>query len=199
MSRTDLESAIPRRKHPTLLIALLFCAFGCCFPVYGTAGRTKDVELSIRAIESELARLAPLQIELSVESHKEVIRIYRHPQLGLAAACRPDDWLSLQILSPSGISLKKYRGALFAPKRPWKNDHVDVGPDSPYRETMRVFPYEYDTDATWPELGTYRLKAVYHYSHDKRWKYGRDLWEGRIESDWTTFKVVEEASKPANN
>ena len=45
------------------------------------------------------------------------------------------------------------------------------------------------SNAMWEESGVYSLKAIYSYKQKKSWKYGRDLWQGKIESNWLTIKV----------
>ena len=106
-----------------------------------------------------------------------------------AAAIGPGDWLTFQIVSPKGMVLKDYGSHLPNPKRPWDGDYVNIGPGKPYKEIVPVYPSLLDTGTQWPESGTYRVKAIYSYKQKSTWKYGRDLWQGKIESNWSTVKV----------
>jgi hypothetical protein len=148
--------------------------------------------LTVTAVSPEISKADPVTVELLFECSNQTVRLYRHPIFGIAAAAQgPGDWLSFIIATPSGESVKDYGTHLPGPKRPSRNDYVEVGPDSPYRETIKLYPSSLERKAEWSESGTYQLQAVYSYEQNISWEYGQDLWEGTIKSSPITFTVTQ--------
>lgn len=176
---------------------LIFMMFVLCFLVSMVSAFSvnanevfdKDLNLSIKVIEPEITKQQPIKIKLCFESRNNFFRIYRHHTFGIAAAIGSDDWLHFEIIAPNGIAIKDFESKLPNPKRPWKGDYIEVGPKSSYSEVISIFSGITKGVSSWPESGEYRLRAIYSYKQKSDWEYGRDLWEGTIESNWVTIKV----------
>jgi hypothetical protein len=174
---------------PFLIGLIVVVLFSSNLRANSDNGINSGIKLSVKALEPLTNRDEPIKLEMSFESSKENYRIYRHPTFGIAAAIGPNDWVSFEIISPGGAILKEYGSHLPNPKRPHKGDHVDVFPGNSYKEIVNVYPSIYQKGAFWPRTGDYRIRATYSYKHRNEWKYGRDLWQGKLESNWLTIKV----------
>lgn len=144
----------------------------------------------IKPVDKVVGNELPIRIEIRFESSGDEFRLYKDSIVGMAAALGNGDWLSLQITSPSGKAIEAYGARHPGPKRPFRGDFVDVSPDNAYSEVITVYPNAYRTEITWPEAGTYKIKAKYSYQYDSNWKYGQDLWEGTVESNWIEINVT---------
>lgn len=169
-------------------ICLIIVFFFNCAGMY--TKNNKEFEFTIKSTEKEIKKTNPITIELCFESNKYNYKIYKHSKLGMGVAVGPNDWLRFIIETPKGKIVEKYSSILLNPKRPYKGDFVEITSDSPYIEKIKLFPFRYNSkDFLWPVSGIYRLKAIYSFKHKDTWEYGKDLWEGRVESNWISVKV----------
>lgn len=192
MHLLNTKTVVNRNLFFAFLILLATIAYG--YSVHADENyilEDKGLELTIKAVDQTITLKQPMKIELRFSSSKGLFRIYKHRKFGVAAAMGPSDWLSFKMVSPNGIVLNQFGSRLPGPKRPYKGDHIDIAPNAPYRETINIFPNEFEPDVLWPEIGTYQLKAIYSYRQDNNWEYGRDLWQGKIESNWITVPVTQ--------
>ena len=149
----------------------------------------EGLKFSIKIIEKEVEKDQPMKIELCFESKKKTYRLYKDSVSGMAEAVGPGDWLHFIIIAPDGTLIERYHSGLFGPKRPYRGEYVNVKPDNHYKEKIDLRNGLIGSDCTWPQSGKYDIMAMYKYKYKKPWKYGQDLWEGKVKSNWISIKV----------
>jgi len=187
---------ITNKKLTIILLSFLtITTYACSTLAMSDRNTEEDITLSISAVDFSVYNNEPLKLKLNFKSSINSYRLYKHHVFGIAAALGSDDWLSFEIISPSGIVLKNYASYIPNPKRPYQGHYVDIAPDKPYTEVVSIFLENANNKALWPEIGAYRLKATYSYNHNEKWEYGEDLWQGKVESNWVTINIKLKTSR----
>jgi hypothetical protein len=165
----------------------IFCDFG---------KSTENIKMTISSEKSIIKKTEPIEIELRIESLSGKYRLYKHKIFGITAALGVDDWLSFEIISENGNKIKTYEKRVPEVKRPNKKDFVDIIPDKPYVEIVRIFPKEFLESenyefAKWEEIGKFKVKAIYNYKSKKNWIDDPGLWQGFLESNFVEINIID--------
>lgn len=163
------------------------------------AGSDSAVVLRLEAADT-LASPDKVIIIVTLENHMDrALIIYRSSTFESMWPCI-GSFLRFQVVGPTGDTLVyDYKGAL--PKIPHERDNVTINSREKYSEDMNLTPYyasEGDLDAkddaqwplrAWPE-GEYTVRCIYEYVHRPSWLGGAKLWQGFLESNAVTIRVV---------
>ena len=143
----------------------------------------QNKKLVIKAERSVIKQNEPLEIEINFISLKDTFNIYRHPSFGIAPVIGSEDWIRFEIYNNKGNLVHNYSSLYPNPKRPYKSDFISVYPKNPYKEIVKIYQIESNNLIKWEKKGRYKIKVIYEYKYNKKWEYGKELWEGRLESN----------------
>jgi hypothetical protein len=78
---------------------------------------------------------------------------------------------------------------------PYENDFITISPKESYEEVITLNKYyilkskkDMGNERSWG-IGMFEIKCYYQYIHDSEYKYGNNLWEGKISSNKITINV----------
>lgn len=159
-------------------ISILFLIFIC--------GDFQFLIFTIKSEKPSIKNNEPIVIEIKFESNKGLFRLYKERKFGMAAAAsKQEAWLKFKIIAPSAKELP-YDLRLPVVKRPMKYDFVDVFPENPYIEKIKIYFGNKDDRSkflNWPEKGKYKITSYYFYKKNIHWIEDPGLWEGEVVSN----------------
>ena len=161
-------------------------------------GERKSLILKIKAVKDVILDNEPFEIEVSFISKNGEFKIYKHNILGMGVMVGEKRWLKFVIIGPDGKRVKEYSPSeSITPKMPYRGDYIKVTTQNPYRDIVKIYPVRryFPFKIPWKRVGVYEVKAIYSYRYNKEWKYGKDLWEGKIESNRIRIKVIKSKTK----
>jgi len=162
-----------------LIIILLYAT-----PIISDAQTDRNVILEISApgnLENSVDDTITIRLGIKNNGNKD-INVYCWKGKTINKAI--NSLLKFIIFSEKDTLIYSYTGPQV--KLPYKGDFISIKPDSSYAEYINLNRYyipkanKETNKRTWPK-GTYNIS--YKYIHDEGYRYGKELWEGKLVSN----------------
>ena len=170
-----------------LILILLYTA-----PLISEAQSDRNINLEISqsgSLQNFVDDTITVRLEIKNTGNKD-INIYCWKGKTISKAINTS--LKFCIVNGEDTLIYNYIGSQV--KLPYKGDFLSIKPDSSYAEYINLNKYYIPktngetNKRTWPK-GTYNISCIYEYTHDDGFKYGKELWEGKLVSNKINVKI----------